>query len=143
MLGQPGGKLVEVLGQLNLAPQRPERLREGTTASQRHQPGDGPSGALNDDLLTPLDKVNQPRQLALRLVHSDANHDHDSTEYLARTDPTWASHEHDVDAVQALEVAVARKECHDLGLKKSGYECAGLRELWLVDTAADEVIVFR
>lgn len=32
---------------------------------------------------------------------------------------------------------------YDIGAKKSGYERAGLRELWLVDTAADEVLVFR
>jgi len=32
---------------------------------------------------------------------------------------------------------------YDIGAKKSGYEREGLRELWLVDTAADEVLVFR
>jgi Uma2 family endonuclease len=31
----------------------------------------------------------------------------------------------------------------DIGAKKSGYEREGLPELWLVDTAADEVLVFR
>lgn len=76
MLDEPSGKLVEVVGQLNLAPERPERLRDGTTAFHRHQAGNGPSGALNDDLLAPLGKGNQPRQLALGLVHSDTNHDH-------------------------------------------------------------------
>ena len=32
---------------------------------------------------------------------------------------------------------------YDIGARKSAYERAGLRELWLVDTAADEVLVFR
>lgn len=32
---------------------------------------------------------------------------------------------------------------YDIGAKKSGYERAGLPELWLVDTAADEILVFR
>jgi len=31
----------------------------------------------------------------------------------------------------------------DLGVKKAKYECHGLGELWLVDTAADVVLVFR
>ena len=29
------------------------------------------------------------------------------------------------------------------GAKKAGYEREGLRELWLVDTAAEEVLVFK
>ena len=32
---------------------------------------------------------------------------------------------------------------YDIGAKKSAYERAGLPELWLVDTAADVVLVFR
>ena len=32
---------------------------------------------------------------------------------------------------------------YDIGAKKSAYERAGLGELWLVDTAADEILVFR
>lgn len=32
---------------------------------------------------------------------------------------------------------------YDIGAKKSAYERAGLPELWLVDTAADEILVFR
>ena len=32
---------------------------------------------------------------------------------------------------------------YDIGAKKAAYERAGLPELWLVDTAADEVLVFR
>lgn len=32
---------------------------------------------------------------------------------------------------------------YDLGAKKSGYERHGLRELWLVDTVAEAVLVFR
>ncbi len=32
---------------------------------------------------------------------------------------------------------------YDVGAKKATYERLGLAELWLVDTAADEVLVFR
>ncbi|MDP2711369.1 MAG: Uma2 family endonuclease [Solirubrobacteraceae bacterium] len=32
---------------------------------------------------------------------------------------------------------------HDIGAKKSAYERAGLPELWLVDTAAEVILVFR
>ena len=32
---------------------------------------------------------------------------------------------------------------YDIGSKKAAYERAGLAELWLLDTAADEIIVFR
>ncbi len=32
---------------------------------------------------------------------------------------------------------------YDIGAKKSAYERAGLAELWLVDTSADEILVFR
>ena len=43
----------------------------------------------------------------------------------------------------AAEVRSPSTWRYDIGAKKSGYEREGLRELWLVDTAADEVIVFR
>ncbi len=43
----------------------------------------------------------------------------------------------------AAEVRSPSTWRHDIGAKKSGYERQGLRELWLVDTAADEVLVFR
>jgi len=32
---------------------------------------------------------------------------------------------------------------YDIGAKKAAYECHGLPELWLVDTAAEVVLVFR
>jgi len=32
---------------------------------------------------------------------------------------------------------------YDVGAKKSGYERKGLRELWLVDTAAEAILVYR
>jgi len=32
---------------------------------------------------------------------------------------------------------------YDIGAKKAAYERGGLPELWLVDTAADEILVFR
>ncbi len=43
----------------------------------------------------------------------------------------------------AAEVRSPSTWRYDIGAKKSGYEREGLRELWLVDTAADEVLVFR
>ncbi len=43
----------------------------------------------------------------------------------------------------AAEVRSPSTWRYDIGAKKAGYEREGLRELWLVDTAADEVLVFR
>ncbi len=43
----------------------------------------------------------------------------------------------------AAEVRSPSTWRYDIGMKKAGYERANLRELWLVDTAADEVLVFR
>jgi len=43
----------------------------------------------------------------------------------------------------AAEVRSPSTWRYDIGAKKSGYEREGLRELWLVDTAAEEVLVFR
>ena len=43
----------------------------------------------------------------------------------------------------AVEVRSPSTWRYDIGAKKSGYEREGLPELWLVDTAADEVLVFR
>ena len=43
----------------------------------------------------------------------------------------------------AVEVRSPSTWRYDIGAKKSGYEQAGLPELWLVDTAADEILVFR
>ena len=43
----------------------------------------------------------------------------------------------------AIEVRSPSTWRYDIGAKKSGYERRGLPELWLVDTAADEVLVFR
>ncbi|MGI8729339.1 MAG: Uma2 family endonuclease [Solirubrobacteraceae bacterium] len=43
----------------------------------------------------------------------------------------------------AVEVRSPSTWRYDIGAKKAGYERAGLAELWLVDTAADEVLVFR
>jgi Uma2 family endonuclease len=43
----------------------------------------------------------------------------------------------------AVEVRSPSTWRYDIGVKKSRYEQHGLPELWLVDTAADEVIVFR
>lgn len=43
----------------------------------------------------------------------------------------------------AAEVRSPSTWRYDIGAKKTGYEREGLPELWLVDTAADEVLVFR
>ncbi len=43
----------------------------------------------------------------------------------------------------AVEVRSPSTWRYDIGAKKASYERRGLRELWLVDTAADEVLVFR
>jgi Uma2 family endonuclease len=43
----------------------------------------------------------------------------------------------------AVEVRSPSTWRYDIGPKKSAYERAGLRELWLVDTAASEVLIFR
>lgn len=43
----------------------------------------------------------------------------------------------------AAEVRSPSTWRYDVGAKKSGYEREGLQELWLVDTAANEVIVFK
>jgi len=43
----------------------------------------------------------------------------------------------------AVEVRSPSTWRYDLGTKKRVYEAAGLRELWLVDTNADVVLVFR
>jgi Uma2 family endonuclease len=43
----------------------------------------------------------------------------------------------------AVEVRSPSTWRYDVGAKKSAYERHGLPELWLVDTSADEVLVFR
>lgn len=43
----------------------------------------------------------------------------------------------------AVEVRSPSTWRHDIGAKKAGYEREGLPELWLVDTAAGGVLVFR
>ena len=43
----------------------------------------------------------------------------------------------------AIEVRSPSTWRHDIGAKKSGYERRGLPELWLVDTLAREVLVFK
>ncbi len=74
MLCQVVGKLVEIVGQLELATQGTETLRDGTATLYGHQPGDGAPRALDDDLLAGLCELYQTRELALGLVHPDADH---------------------------------------------------------------------
>ena len=71
VLGEVRGKLVEIVGQLDLAAQRPEGLRDGAAALHRDQSGGRTPGALNDDLLAALGELDKPRELALGFMHSD------------------------------------------------------------------------
>jgi len=75
VLGEVRGKLVEIVGQLNLAAQRPEGFRDGATALHRDQSSGWAPGALDDDLLAALGELDKPRELALGFVHSDTDHD--------------------------------------------------------------------
>ncbi len=59
-----------------------------------------------------------------------------------RVPPRRANRPYPVPDV-AVEVRSPSTWRYDIGAKKSGYERAGLSELWLVDTAADAVLVFR
>jgi Uma2 family endonuclease len=43
----------------------------------------------------------------------------------------------------AIEIRSPSTWRYNIGPKKAAYERAGLRELWLVDTAASEVLIFR
>jgi Uma2 family endonuclease len=43
----------------------------------------------------------------------------------------------------AVEVRSPTTWRYDIGAKKAGYERTGLRELWLADTAAAEILIFR
>lgn len=67
-------------------------------------------------------------------------------------DLLWYAHERDPGRTEvrpqpvpdlAVEIRSPSTWRYDIGTKKTRYEQHGLRELWLVDTAADEVLVFR
>jgi hypothetical protein len=68
------GELVEIVRQLDLAAQCTKGFGNRTATLQRDQSGDRATGTLNDDLLAALGKLDQARELALGLVHSNANH---------------------------------------------------------------------
>jgi hypothetical protein len=74
VLREVRGKLVEVIGQLDLAAQGPEGLRDGAAALHRDQPGGRAPGALDDDLLAAFGELDKPRQPALGFMHSYADH---------------------------------------------------------------------
>ncbi len=74
MLGEVGGKLVEIVGQLNLTAQQAEGIGHRTASLQGNQPNDRAPRALDDDLFPALGELDKSRELALRLVHSDADH---------------------------------------------------------------------
>jgi hypothetical protein len=76
VLGEVRGKLVEIVGELNLAAQRPDGFREGATALHGDESSDRAPGALDDDLLAALGEVDKPRELALGFMHADTDHDH-------------------------------------------------------------------
>lgn len=67
-------------------------------------------------------------------------------------DVSWYSDANapDLDAPQpyhvpdlAIEIRSPSTWVYDVGAKRVGYERHGLPELWLIDTAADQVLVFR
>lgn len=60
MLGEVRGKLVEVIRQLDLTPQRPKGLCDGATTLHGYKSSDRTPGALDDDLLTALCEVYEP-----------------------------------------------------------------------------------
>ncbi len=61
MLGEVSGKLVEIVGQLNLTAQCPKGFRDGAAALHCDQPGSRAPGALDDDLLAPRRELDKPR----------------------------------------------------------------------------------
>lgn len=67
-------------------------------------------------------------------------------------DLLWYAHESDPGRTEvrpqpipdlAVEIRSPSTWRYDIGTKKARYEQHGLKELWLVDTAADEILVFR
>ncbi|MDQ3608430.1 MAG: Uma2 family endonuclease [Actinomycetota bacterium] len=67
-------------------------------------------------------------------------------------DLLWYAHERDPGRTEvrpqpvpdlAVEIRSPSTWRYDIGTKKTRYEQYGLQELWLVDTAADEIFVFR
>jgi hypothetical protein len=76
VLGEVRRKLVEIAGHLNLTAQRPEGLRDRAPTLHRYQSSDRAPGALDDDLLASLGKLDEPRQLTLGFMHSHTNHAH-------------------------------------------------------------------
>jgi hypothetical protein len=60
VLSEVRGKLVEIVGQLDLAAQCSECLRDGATALDRDQASSRAPRPLDDDLLTALSKVDKP-----------------------------------------------------------------------------------
>ncbi len=74
MLGEVGGKLLEVFCELNLPAQRTEGLRDGAASRHGDQSGGWAAGALDYDLLAPLGELDKPRKLTLCLMHAHPNH---------------------------------------------------------------------
>lgn len=76
MLSEVWGELVEIVGELDLATQRPEGVGYGTAALHRDQSRSRTPGALDEDLLAAFGELDKPRQLTLGFMHPDADHDH-------------------------------------------------------------------
>lgn len=74
MVGETSGELIEVGVQLDPARQCAECLGDRSALLERDESGDRASGPLDDDLLATFGERDQPRELTLGLVHSDANH---------------------------------------------------------------------
>ena len=87
MLGELCRKLVEVVGELYLATQSAEGFADRTAAFDGDESRDGSPGALDDDLFAIVGEIDEPGQLRLRLMHSDAYHDQRIAR-LARTGPS-------------------------------------------------------
>ena len=67
-------------------------------------------------------------------------------------DLLWYAHDRDPGRTEvrpqpvpdlAVDIRSPSTWRYDIGTKKTRYEQYGLQELWLVDTAADEILVFR
>ena len=67
-------EFVEVIREIDLALEGSEGVRDRATALHGDEPSDGAAGTLDDDFLAAFGEVDQPRELALGFVHSDANH---------------------------------------------------------------------
>ena len=74
MLEELAGKLVEVVGQVDLAAERSKRLGHRTASLHCDDPRDRTPGSLDHHLFAALGELDQARELALGLVHANFDH---------------------------------------------------------------------